>query len=152
MQDLEAFTAAQVRIGRMWWQFMPEQGWTESTLTWLRVQQCIWRELIMVRDDGQKVSGSMPDALQDELIAFQDAHGTIGQPRPFGFTMQLSNTGKVQVWITWDKRVHFHTGPEAPFQPGPQDPSMPTDEMWRAELAQYPRPADRIPDWWQALL
>lgn len=154
MPSLEALAAHQRGIVDAWWNALPTGGWARSHIVWSRIVNSTMRELLLVRDTGTEELLAFPDALSDRIAAYRDALADPAGGSPTALEMRMNAQGEAQMRIIWNDQVWFGFHPGAPLQPSP-DPladEIPTPEMWRLELEMHPRAADRIPDWWRAII
>lgn len=125
-----------------------------SYISWSRIVNMVYRDLVLVRDGGDEVFLAFPGDLSDRIDDYREALADRDGGYPIAFEMRMNPEGRAQIRVVWDDQVWFGDHPGSPFQPSadPTVPEMPTAEMWRLELAMHPRNDERVPDWWRMLL
>ena len=156
MPDLEQLGRLQRRIVDLWWaQLQPEDTWDLSTITWSRVVNATFQELMVGRGGQPPQFLGLAPALVDAIVEYREA---LAEPNGGGWfialQMRMNPAGEAQMRVVWNDQVWFGMHPGAPLQP-PSNPladTVPTTDMWRLELEQHPRDPERVPDWWRMLL
>jgi hypothetical protein len=121
--------------------------WDELKLFWSSVGA--GRALWVLTIDGAGRIGSLdpPGELTDRLADLKDAMYEPEKGAWFLAEFTLRRGGGYTVDFTYDRRVYWNQDCLLdPFR-NPSERPVPSDEMWRDELARYPRPAPVRPGW-----
>jgi hypothetical protein len=121
--------------------------WEELKLFWSSVGS--GRALWVLTLDGAGTIGSLdpPGELNDRLADLKDAMYEPEKGAWFLTEITLNRRGGYTVDFTYDRRVYWNEDSLLdPYRSTSEQP-VPSDQMWRDELARYPRPAPVRPGW-----
>lgn len=121
--------------------------WDELKLFWSSVGP--GRALWVLTLDAAGGIGSLdpPTGLDDRLADLKDAMYEPGKGAWFLTEITLHRSGRYTLDFTYDRRVYWNEDALLDPYRSTSDQPVPSDEMWRDELARYPRPAPLRPGW-----